>query len=99
MLTPICAAVLWSRSQSCSGGFDLRKYTAPKGNTGSAEDFSWASTHNVRSNAADNIPAQANSILFMAARILFNLRGVELRADPAALFSICPTTRPVNRPF
>ena len=28
------AAVWWSRAQSCSGGLDLRKYTAPYGKTG-----------------------------------------------------------------
>src|ERR1019366_6291555 len=33
---PIRAAVAWSRAQSCSGGLDLRKYTAPYGKTGSA---------------------------------------------------------------
>src|ERR1039458_6664217 len=31
---PTCAAVRWSRAQSAAGGFDLRKYTAPYGNTG-----------------------------------------------------------------
>ena len=34
MFIPRSAAVLWSFSQSCSGGLDLRKYTAPNGNTG-----------------------------------------------------------------
>ena len=30
---PTRAAVAWSRAQSSAGGFDLRKYTAPYGNT------------------------------------------------------------------
>src|SRR5450759_223874 len=66
-LTPIWAAVLWSRSQSCSGGFDLRKYTAPNGNTGFGKGFSCASTLSVSAKAADNMPAQANCIRFMTA--------------------------------
>src|ERR1017187_82557 len=66
MLTPISAAVLWSRSQSCSGGFDLRKYTAPKGNAGSGQGFTWASKHSARIDAADTTPAQARLTLVMA---------------------------------
>src|SRR5664279_3481577 len=70
ILTPICAAVLWSRSQSCSGGFDLRKYTAPKGNAGSGQGFSWAATHSANTNAADNMAARAKLIFVMANRSL-----------------------------
>src|ERR1035437_8262754 len=65
--TPHLAAVFWSRSQSCSGGFDLRKYTAPNGNTGFGKGFSCASTPGASVKAADNIPAQANCIRLMTA--------------------------------
>src|ERR1035441_900157 len=88
-LTPIPAAVLWSRSQSCSGGLDLRKYTAPNGNTGSGQGFSCASTQNVSTNAADKMPAQANLIFVMIAKT-FPDRPPGLRPGDVAL---------VPRPF
>src|SRR5271157_4846416 len=55
-LTPNCAAVLWSRSQSLSGGLDFRKYTAPNGNAGSGQGACCALTHTTNT-------AQARPIL------------------------------------